>query len=70
MLGIENGQYVLDIAAAAKAAAQRSPHTLHFNVVFDVPGDSSRKLKAALENIPLGKHFINLDSLPAWLIFA
>lgn len=67
MLGIENGQYVLDIAAAAKVAAQRSPHTLHFNVVFDVPDDSSRKLKAALENIPLGKHFINLDSLPAWL---
>jgi len=42
---------------------------LHFNVVFDIPDGSGRKLKANLEEIPSGQILVDLDALPDWLSF-
>ncbi|QEY57778.1 hypothetical protein FXF61_00640 [Pseudomonas sp. C27(2019)] len=65
-----NGEsLVVDVQVAAERAARVFQDVLHFNVVFDIPDGSGRKLKANLEEIPSGQILVDLDALPDWLSF-
>ena len=62
-------QLVVDVQAAAEKAAKVFQGVRHFNVVFDIPDGTGRRLKANLEEIPSGRTVIDLDALPHWLSF-
>jgi uncharacterized protein YoaH (UPF0181 family) len=68
-LEIIDDQYVVDVKTAAERAASVFPGALHFNVVFDIPDGSGRRLKANLEEIPAGQTVVNLEALPPWIFF-
>ncbi|KEA63395.1 hypothetical protein ADIMK_2432 [Marinobacterium lacunae] len=66
-LKINDEHLVVDVQAAAEKAAGVFQDVLHFNVVFDIPDGTGRKLKANLEEIPSGQTVVDLDDLPDWL---
>jgi hypothetical protein len=68
-LVVEDDKYVVDVTAAAERASKVFQGVLHFNVIFDVPDESGRRLRANLEDIPAGRIVINLDALPSWMAF-
>lgn len=68
-LKIISEQLVVHVRAAAERAANVFQGVLHFNVVFDIPDGTGRKLKANLEEIPSGQTVVDLDALPNWLSF-
>lgn len=65
----ENGKYFVDVKAAAERASKAFQGTLHFNVIFDVPDGSGRRMRANLEDVPLEKVVIDLEALPPWISF-
>ncbi len=68
-LKVVGEQLVVDVQAAAEKAANVFQGVLHFNVVFDIPDGSGRKLKANLEEIPSGQVVVDLEALPHWLSY-
>ncbi len=68
-LRVINEQLVVDVHAAADRASKVFQGVQHFNVVFDIPDGSGRKLEAKLEEIPSGQVVVDLDALPHWLSF-
>lgn len=65
----KDGTFFVDTTAAREEASKASPSNSHFNLIMDIPDGSGRKLRAHLEDVPIGKTVVDVDNLPAWLRF-